>query len=263
MSHTLPPPSPLLQSARVILALTLREMSASYGRSALGYAWAFIAPLGIVGLLALGFSLVVHAPPLGRDFMLFYATGFLPFEMFLQITHRIKDSLRFSRPLLSYPRVVWIDIVIARLILQLVTQSAVFTVVVAALLLTRDTGATLQFGAISTALAMAALLGLGAGLLNCALIAHLPAWDRIWGILARPLFFGSGVFFLLESLPPAAQSVLWLNPLVHVTGLMRHGFYPSYAATFVSLAYGFGLALAAIAMGLVLLRHGYSKAVSR
>ena len=84
------------------------------------------------------------------------------------------------------------------------------------------------------AFAMAALLGLGIGTLNCVLFGFFPTWKNIWGVLTRPLFLISGVFFTFNSAPPAMQEVLWYNPLAQIIGEMRAGFYGSYRADYVS-----------------------------
>ena len=79
-----PPPlrtgRPRFQRLRVIAALVLRGMGARNSRSAGGYLWAILEPLGTTLLLALAFSLMLRSPPLGTSFILFYATGILPFR---------------------------------------------------------------------------------------------------------------------------------------------------------------------------------------
>ena len=67
---------------RTILALILREMSTTYGRSAGGYIWAVLEPAAGIALLAFAFSLALRAPSLGTNFALFYATGYLPFMLY-------------------------------------------------------------------------------------------------------------------------------------------------------------------------------------
>ena len=73
---------PRWQRLRVITALVIREMGTQFGRSAGGYLWAIAQPLGGIVLLAIAFSLALRTPPLGNSFMLFYATGIMPFTMF-------------------------------------------------------------------------------------------------------------------------------------------------------------------------------------
>ena len=84
------------------------------------------------------------------------------------------------------------------------------------------------------AFAMAALLGLGVGTLNCVLFGFFPTWKNIWGVLTRPLFLISGIFFTFNSAPPALQEVLWYNPISQIIGEMRAGFYGAYRADYVS-----------------------------
>jgi capsular polysaccharide transport system permease protein len=103
---------------------------------------------------------------------------------------------------------------------------------------------------------MAAALGLGIGTLNCFLMSRFPAWEKVWQIGMRPLFLISGVFYVLEDLPRDAREILWYNPLLHVSGEMRKGFFATYDATYVSPAYVFGIAMTCFALGLLLLnRH--------
>lgn len=242
-----------LPTLRTIAALMLREMSTSYGRSPGGYFWALIEPVGAIALLSTAFALLMRHPPLGTNFVLFYATGFLPFSLFLSISASVARSINYSRPLLSYPAVTWMDALAARLILNALTGMMVGYIVLTGIMLLFDTGAVIRIGPILVSLAMAILLGLGVGSVNCVLFGLVPVWGQIWAILTRPLMLLSGVIILQESLPRWVRDLLWYNPLSHVTAEMRRGFYPMYDASFVSLTYVFGLALGLTVLGLMLL----------
>ena len=102
---------------------------------------------------------------------------------------------------------------------------------------------------------LAALLGLGVGTLNCVLFGFFPTWKNVWSVLTRPLFIVSGIFFTFESVPASFQAMLWWNPLVHVIGLMRAGFYGTYDPQFVSYPYVLGIALGLFVVGAYLLRR--------
>jgi capsular polysaccharide transport system permease protein len=159
--------------------------------------------------------------------------------------------------------VTWIDAVLARFLLNLITDTVIFVIVIAGIMLIADTHVILDPPRILTGLAMATLIGLGVGLINCLLIGYAPVWEQIWAIINRPLFIASGVFFLYEDLPPLVQDILWWNPLIHAVSEVRKGFYASYQGDFISLSYGFGVALGLIALGLVLLRRGYIAGLER
>ena len=104
-------------------------------------------------------------------------------------------------------------------------------------------------------MALTGLMSFGLGLINCMLFGLYPVWMQIWGIVNRPMFLISGAFFLYEDMPRVAQDYLWYNPLIHITGLMRQGFYTSYTAEYVSVSYVLVFSIVAIFFGSMLLRR--------
>ena len=254
---------PKMRPLRSIAALVLREMGTSYGRSPGGYIWAILQPMGMILMLSLGFSLILRTPSLGTSFVLFYATGYLPFSFFGTISGKIANSIQFSRALLAYPGVTWIDAVIARLLLNLITAGVVFCLVISGIIILIDTRTILDLGHVLNGVMICALIGLGVGLCNAVIAGLWPIWKQIWEIINRPLFLASGVLFLYDDLPPLAQDVLWWNPLMHGTGLVRAGFYPTYLAEYTSLIYCYGMALILIALGLIFMRATYKTILER
>ena len=73
--------------------------------------------------------------------------------------------------------------------------------------------------------------------------------------MTRPLLLISAVLFTLETVPQPYRDWLWFNPLVHIIGTLRAGFYNSYDATYVSPVYVFGISLMLMLSGLILLRR--------
>lgn len=244
---------------RTILALVLREMGATYGQSPGGYIWAVVQPIGIIVILSIGFSLLVRSPSLGTSFLLFYATGFLPFDMYSILNQKISSALKYSRPLLAYPRVTWLDAILGRFVLNVLTLLTVSCVVIIAIMIFVDSRSVLDLRYIALGFALAATLGLAVGIMNCLLIGLFPVWAIIWSVLTRPMFIASGVLFLFEDLPSGAQAILWWNPVMHATGLMRKGFYSTYNGSYISLQYSFGIAMLMIALGLLFMRSNHQR----
>jgi capsular polysaccharide transport system permease protein len=116
----------------------LREMGATYGASPGGYIWAVVQPVGILVVLSIGFSLLLRSPSLGTNFFLFYATGYLPFMFYVDIEGKVAQSLRYARALLAYPSVTWADAVLARFILNILTQGIVFCIVISGVFIIID-----------------------------------------------------------------------------------------------------------------------------
>lgn len=238
---------------RATSALILREMATRYGNSPGGYIWALLEPVGVIIIMAVGFSLIMRSPALGSSFILFYATGFLPFNLYQTVSNMMARSIPFSRPLLFYPAVTWVDAVLARFALNALTGILVMIILMAAIIMVTDTPLVLSVIPVLIAIGLALLLGAGFGMLNSALIGLFPVWGQVWSIATRPLFLVSGVIFMYEDMPPLAQSILWYNPLMHVAGWAREGFYPTYSADYTNAGFVIATSLIPLFLGTVLM----------
>jgi capsular polysaccharide transport system permease protein len=250
--------APRFMTFRTVGALVLREMSTTYGRSPGGYIWAIIQPVFSIVVLSFGFSLLMRSPSLGTSFLLFYAAGVLPLRMFTEMSSNVGNAIQFNRSLMAYPRVTYIDAILARALLTLITQIMVNCVIIVGIFMYDDVRVVMDFKAILQSYASAILLGIGVGTLNCYLLLAYPLWRTIWGILTRPLFILSAIFYLFEELPQFAQEILWYNPLIHVTGLNRSGFFVTYEPSYISLLYVAVFSVIPLFFGLLILRR-YSK----
>lgn len=250
-------------TVRAVMALVLREMATKYGRSPGGYLWAVIEPLGGILVLGFGLSILIKNPPLGSSFLLFFATAFLPFTMYQQLTNDIGRCINFSRSLLFYPAVTWVDAVLARFVLTVLTNIVIMCILFTGLIIVTDTRSLLDISTIIESVALMALLGLSIGVLNCVLFGLFEVWMQIWAIANRPMFFISGIFFLYEDMPGALQGILWYNPLLHITGLMRRGFYSNYDASYFSVTYVVSVSIVCLFLGVVLLGRFHRTILNR
>ncbi|MDT8853524.1 ABC transporter permease [Paracoccaceae bacterium Fryx2] len=253
------------RTPRTIVALMLREMSTTYGRSPGGYLWTILEPVGGIALftLVMTLGLRIRTPMLGINFPLFYATGILTLMLYQRGSGVVASAITFSSALLSYPGVTYLDAILARFFVNLLTYLVISYLVFGGILLLFETRAILDVPSIMLALGLAALLGLGVGSLNAYLFPTFPLWDTVWGILTFPLFLLSTVIFTYESLPPDGQAILWYNPLVHIIGIMRRGFYPTYDAVWASPMYVVGFSLVFLVAGLFLLRRYHRDIMNR
>ena len=103
---------------------------------------------------------------------------------------------------------------------------------------------------------MAALLGLGIGTLNCVLFGFFPTWKNIWGVLTRPLFLVSGVFFTFNSAPPAIQDGALVQPArPRSSARCARASTAATGRTMSPTLYVFGIALSLFVIGAYLLRR--------
>lgn len=242
-------------TARAILALILREMGTQYGTSPGGYLWAVLEPVLALVLMSAMFAMFFDRPPLGTNFALFYASGYLPFMMYAGISGKIGTAIRYSKPLLAYPGVTFVDAMLARFLLNALTEVVVFVLLVHGIILAFGLHENLDYLRILLATAMAFSLAAGVGTLNCYLCSSFPVWERVWSILNRPLFMMSGVFFLFDGVPGPFRDLLWFNPLVHVIDEMRAGIFATHDARFTSPLYVFAVSIVTLFLGMLLLRR--------
>jgi len=270
-TNTDPPPKlipvrahiPRAASLRTITALILREMGATYGRSPGGYVWAVLEPaLGLM-LLVLIFSTGFRTPPLGTSFAIYYASGLLPFYMFMMTAVKVQQAINYSKQLLAYPRVTFMDALLARFILSVLTQLVVSALLFTVILAMFETRTVLRIGTLLNAYAMSAALGFGIGVLNCLMVSRHALWQTVWSVITRPLVLISGVIFLHDRIPEPYRTWLEWNPLVHVVGEARRAFYYSYVGEYVDPVYAYGVALICAVAGLLLLRSYYRDLMER
>lgn len=243
------------RTLRTIGALILREMSTTYGKSVMGYLWALVEPIAALTLMSVVFSLFLRQPALGTSFPLFFASGFLIFQIYAGVGNKVATSIQFSRQLLEFPAVTALDAVLARFILNFATQLIVIFIMISGLILYFDLRVYLDIGAILTALGMAGLFTLGIGTFNSYLFIAYPAYQTIWAIANRPMFILSGIFFMFDDVPQPFRDLLWFNPIIHIVGQMRVGIYATYEGNYVSIAYVCALGLGLFAAGILILRR--------
>lgn len=244
----------LLIQLQVVHALILREMMTRFGKHRLGYLWAFIEPLLWIGMFAAAFSLFGRLVPPGMGIVSFLTTGLVPFQLFRNEATRNLNAISANKNLLFYPRVRPLDLVFARSILEFATSIVVFTVLM--------TGDGVLDGKmhvdnvllILLGFILAASLGIGLGMLFCALSVFSPSFERIMSPLIRPLFWISGIFYTVESLPSRLRELILYNPLVHAIQLVRGGCFEAQQSHYVSIWYPAFIALVLLFSGLTLER---------
>lgn len=243
---------PRFANIRVIAALMMREMLTRYGRSAGGYIWALAEPVGMIAVLSYVFSLATRTPAIGESFPLFFATGFMPFSFYAELAGFSSTAISMNKQLLKYPRVTPIDAIIARFLLQFFTLCVSSIIIFSGIIYFGEIHTIYNYPAMIKSVVYASLLGLGIGSTNAVIFAYFPTYQNVWKIATRPLFLISGIFFLFGEMPGPVQNILWYNPLIHVVGLMRTGFYPAYDASYVSELYVFGMGMFYVTVGFFL-----------
>ncbi|WP_164833337.1 ABC transporter permease [Sinorhizobium meliloti] len=223
--------NPFLQHLRVTAALMVRETSTRYGSKPGGYIWAFVEPVAHILMMTLVFGAIARTPLLGKSFALFFATGYLPYMFYQSMQAFIAGAVKANKSLFNYPVVSPFDAVVSRYFVQAATSFVVAFLVFEILIFIENLGLTIDYAGLIWACALATFLGLGIGTANAALFAISPMYEQVFGLVMRPLYLISGVFFLPDSMPHPYSDFLLYNPVAHIIMAFRRSVYPEYRAS--------------------------------
>ena len=222
---------------RVIIALVLRETRTTFGNSALGYLWAILTPALGVTILVLIFTFAARQPPFGQSLALFFATGLLTFSFYSKLATSLMTVIESNKSLLLYPIVTQVSTILARFILVSITYFIIFWLFFGILFLLGLAEAPSSFLNLLFAFGLTALLGLAIGLVNLSFLSIWNSWKFAWGIINRPFFFLSGVFFVPSLLPESIIDILKWNPVMHAIEFIRNSYYPNYDSLVLNVRY--------------------------
>jgi ABC-type polysaccharide/polyol phosphate export permease/Flp pilus assembly protein TadD len=253
-----PPPGffeRLRTQGRVIHALIIRETRTRFGDSKLGYGWALLEPVAHILMLSLVFAVLMRGrPPIGEEFFIFYYTGIIPYHMFVHTSSSMTYAIASNGSLLQLPLVGTFDVLMARGLLELLTDTLVAAVLLAGFGALGLGALPQDIAGVSTSLLVIWLLGCGCGFLNAVINAFAKSWDKIWAQLTRLLYFCSGIFYVPGMMPEWIRDILAWNPVLHAVDWFRSSFFREYEPHWLDRSYLLTFAVVTLLAGLGLER---------
>jgi len=250
----------LTVQGRVISALTLRETRSRYGDSKLGFFWALFEPFAHIIVFIGIFSALSRAIPLGDSMGVFILTGIAPWLLYSKTVNDVMGGVKANKPLLGYPQVMPMDIILSRVILQAATLIivmvfffAVFSYLGSKIKIDSFIQMCIPFG-------LLILLSIGIGLINAAIVPIYPSYKSIYSSFSRPLYFISGVFFTADFLAPEVYAAIDFNPLIHLIEWFRSGYYTSFQSDLYDPEYAVTVCVSVFTLGLIVERINSRKA---
>jgi len=237
-----------------IFALFLREIRTRFGKYRLGYLWAVLQPGGLLLMMLAAAHFVINRQMPGISYTIFFTGGIVPWFLFNNIAVRSLTAVQANAGLFNYRPVKPIDTIIARSLLELIIYSATYACL---LLFAWLIGDAPQIDNLIFLVGVFFLIGwfsMGVGLILMIVGDAVSEADKIMALLMRPLFYISGVFFSVESIPPEYRGYVLWNPLTHAIELNRIALFSGYEAHDASLLYLFLCSLVINVTGLLIYR---------
>ena len=247
-------PGPLKFQYRVLKALVLREMSARHGESRLGYLMGIILPLITISVLILVFEVRGRVFPSDFSMGVFVITGYPLWQAFNGTYKGVMGAASKSDPLLMFPQITQLDLILANIILETVTSTVTYAImVVGALIVFPDTLPADPVG-IMMCFWACIWLGAGLGLVLCGVMRLAPMIAKVINSFMRLGMWMSGVMFAANKLPPWSWPYLKWNPLLHCIDGARHLWKPTFDAPIFDPFYIVSVGFVLTAFGFILER---------
>lgn len=244
----------VLEHARVVSALMLRDIKTRAGASYFGFLVGMFIPLAHIGLVLIVYIFLGRRAPIGTDVTLYLSTAIVPFVVWSYTHQKIMQSFEQNRALTAFPVVKLNDILIARSFVELLNGVLIVFIVYVVLYMTVPDFFMSNYAFVTYALFLSYALGVSTGFLF-GLFSILNPTVLIIGFVIIPLYWvTSGVFFIPDALPEQVKAILVIFPLSHVVDFGRVAFYPSYLSNYSNLVYVHAVIIGNVLIGLALER---------
>ncbi|QGU12959.1 ABC transporter [Leclercia sp. J807] len=227
----------------VTFGLLIRELKTRFGSYRLGYAWALLDPLLMIGAFSLIFGMRNHSGFGGAPAPLFITAGYLPFIFFKNVVSKLQSAVNANKGLFCYRQVTPFATFIARFILEAIIGMVVWCILVLGLLWFGFDAIPNNPLQVVVLYLILMLFSFSLGMVFCVVSNLFQEANKFLSLIMMPLMFVSCVMYPLATIPAHYQHWFLWNPLVHAVELIRSGWLAGYVSPNVSWAYLLGVTL--------------------
>ena len=243
-----------LLQCRVIGALLFREMHTRYGRENIGFLWVVGEPILFCAGVTIVWTMLRDAHEHDLPTTAIVLTGYVPLTMWRHCLTRAVNAYMANGSLLFHRQVTPLDIILARVILEIMGALAAGFLVFLGAWLLGYMEPPKDYGMLYLGLGFHCLFSLATALLVAALSEVSELVEKSIGIISYLSLPFSGAFTMVDWLPPRWQKMILWSPSVDNIEMIREGqfghsahahydvFYDSWM-TFLLLLIGLSLTL--------------------
>jgi capsular polysaccharide transport system permease protein len=238
----------------VINAIILRDIRVRAGKFYTGYLIIFLMPFAHLGVLLAFYAFVRKPAPFGNQDIIFFGISILPFVIFVYPARQVLLGPLMNRPLLYFPRVKIMDLVLARGILEFANGMAVAALVCFVLFLAEGEFAPRDLFGFLLALVLSVYLGFAWGAYNCIWAQLFPFWAIAFNLTFPVVWLSAGILFNVHGLPDNIEKLFAFNPLLQCVEYIRYAYFDGYPDNLLDVPYVFWFATVLVVSALVLER---------
>lgn len=239
----------------IVRALAFRDQGERIRKSPNGAVGLLLEPLVFVGLLLILRLLLRTQNDLFMNPVVWMASGFIIFYLFSKIAIKAITGVSRSQRFSDLRRIRPIDVLIAGAVVELQIYGTCLFLVIIAVSLFEWRFVVADPGAAVLMFLLVAVTSLGVGLTSLIVGHRLKVVKIVVDVvIKRLLFWTSGLFFTVASMPDYVRPFLLWNPLLHGIELFRHSIQPTYPIPGISLSYV--LIWAFVSLGFSMLVYG-------
>lgn len=238
----------------VIFAVFIRELNTRFGRYQLSYLWALLEPIALISILSSVRVVFGRGDIAGLGYPVFFASGIIAYLLFSRIAINSLGAVEGNLGLFNYQRVKPADVFAARALLDLLISIGTALILLPGLHLIGFGFSWNDTLMVVTVVLCLFAFSCGIGLVLCIVG---PLWQeskKVVPVMIRPLFFISGIFFPANALPETLREYALINPLLHMTELIRGAMFQEYQSHEGSLFYLSCWAAGSLLFGLCIYR---------
>lgn len=247
----------------VVFGLLIRELKTRFGSYRLGYAWALLDPLLMIG----AFSLILggRAGPSGvggAPAPLFIAVSYLPFLFFRNVVSKLQSAVSANIGLFCYRQVTPFATFVARFVLEMMVGMVVGIILMLGLIWLEFDAIPADLLKVISGYILLMIFSFSLGIVFCVVGNLFQEANKFLNLLMMPLMFISCVMYPLNTIPTQYQHWFLWNPLVHAVELIRTGWIAGYNSSNVSWIYLSSMTLLLLTFAMSCYRLSHRRLIS-
>ncbi len=246
--------TPLVFQYRVLKALVLRDMASRHGANRLGPLLAIITPVVSIAILIVMFGFRGKVVPDGFPLGVFVVTGYPLWQGFAGMYQKAMGVAARTDPLLMFPQITQLDIILSTIILDVATNTVVFGVMCIGVILVFHTQGPADPMGVLLCYWGCMWIGSAVGMILCGLQRAAPLVVQFLNNFMRMGMWVSGVLYSVNRLPSFLWPYLQWNPILHLIEGCRTLWNPNFVAPIFSPTYVITIGFVLTTLGFVIER---------